>query len=144
MSESDGNDGPRLNKRGDARGMTEGSKTGQARKGETSKNPGGRPRGALNRSTRLAMIREVLGKMVIGNVDGKKKKITLTEGILWKLAQQALGGDKQAMGMILKLWEQSEEDFERERETVYPFDENDRKMIDNTYKRMMDCLDPFE
>jgi hypothetical protein len=83
------------------------------------------------------MIRKVLDQVITGIFDGKPAKKKLTEVLLLKLSKDALTGDKRAMGMMLKLWEESEESMEREREAEYPFrDEVDRQVIDDMYTRM--------
>jgi hypothetical protein len=117
-----------------ARGQSPSSAATRFKAGAPSPNPSGRPRGSPNRG---AIIRKVLDQVVTGEIGGQRKKLKLTEAVLLKLSQQALSGDKKAVGMVLALWKESEESMERERAAEYPFREDvDRQVIDEMYARM--------
>lgn len=106
----------------------------QFKSGGPSPNPKGRPLGSKNRN---ATIRTVLGKLVVGDVDGQQKKIPITEASLLRLAQKALTGDLAAIKMVMALWKEAEDALANEREAEYPFrDEIDRQVIDEIYTRM--------
>ena len=115
------------------RGKSEGSKRTQAKPGGPSLNPGGRPRGSENRNK---VIRDVLGKIVTGDMDGKKKRISITEASLLRLAQKAMTGDLKAIQMVLTLWKESEDSYAEGNSNQYPLSDADRAVIDEIYARM--------
>ncbi|MEJ0041254.1 MAG: DUF5681 domain-containing protein [Rhizomicrobium sp.] len=115
------------------RGRSPNSLATRFKKGARSPNPDGRPAGTPNRSS---ILRKVLEQFIVGDIGGQRKRIKLTEAVLLKLSQQALAGDKKAMGMVLDLWKESEEKMESEREAEYPFSEPDRTVIEEIYARM--------
>ncbi len=98
-----------------------------------SGHPQGRPKGSKNRHS---IIRKVLGQLVSGDLDGRKKKITVTEASLLRLSQKALNGETQAINTILALWKETEDALEAEHEAQYPFNDADRTVIDDVYARM--------
>lgn len=82
-------------------------KVGYGKPPETSKfqkgqsgNPSGRPRGSKN--TALA-IHRVLNRTVQATVDGKRRKVPLSEAVAMTLSQRALAGDQRAAVSLLKL-----------------------------------------
>lgn len=123
-------------KKTDGRGKSVGSKKTQFQPGEPPPKGSGRKKGTPNRST---IIREVLSKVVTGDVGGEKTKIKLTKGILLTLAKEALTGDLKAIQMMLALWKESEDEIAAERQAIYPFNESDRQMIEGIYARMKAC-----
>ena len=115
------------------RGKSEGSKRTQAKPGERSKNPTGRPPGSKNRN---AIIRAVLSQVVTADVGGAKKRITLTEASLLRLAQKAMAGDLQSINSVLRLWKESEDGFTSDGGGQYPMSDADKAVIEEIYARM--------
>jgi hypothetical protein len=120
------------------RGKSPGSEKTRFKEG-TSGNPGGRPQCSKNRS---AIIRKVLGQVVTGEVDGRKKKIALSEAILLRAARDALNGNAAAIKTVLMLWKESEDAAAAEFEAEYPYNEKDHQVIDECYARMKACEEP--
>ncbi len=115
-------------------GQNPNSKATRFPKGGSSPNPKGRPLGSKNRNS---TIRAVLGQLVGGDVDGQKKKITITEASLLKLSQKALSGHLPSIKLVLSLWKGAEDALAADREAEYPFKEAvDRQVIDEIYARM--------
>jgi hypothetical protein len=117
----------------DKRGKNPRSVTTQFKKGAPSPNPDGRPSGSPNRNK---VIREVLSKFVTGDMDGRKKKIAITEASLLRLSQKALAGELKAIQMVLALWKETEDAIAEQRGAQYPFNESDRSVIEEIYARM--------
>lgn len=115
------------------RGKSEGSAKTQFRKGGPSPHPAGRPKNSPNRNR---IIRKVLGQLVTGDVDGRRKKVPITEASLLRLSQAALKGDLKAIQMVLMLWKESEDAIADEREAEYPFTDADRTVIEDIYARL--------
>lgn len=107
----------------------------QFRPGQSG-NPKGRPKGSQNRHT---TIRKVLSQIVNADFGNKRKKISVSEASLQRLAQIALSGDRAAISNILALWKETEDTLAAERDSVYPFTEADREVIEAIYARMKAC-----
>jgi len=122
-------------KQDDKRGRSPGSAATHYKEGGSSANPKGRPKGSPSQK-RSDIIRKVLGQVVTGELDGRKKKIPLTEAALLRLAQMALQGNRAAIKDVLALWKESEDALEAEREAQYPFTDADRQVIEAVYTRM--------
>ena len=118
-------------KPGYRRGKSPGSRKTQIKPGER-RSPGRTP-GSPNRNS---IIRKVLDQIVTGDAAGKRRKVTVTEASLLRLAQTALKGDLAAIKLVLALWKESEDGIAREREREYPMSEADRDVIEEMYRRM--------
>lgn len=118
------------------RGKNPRSAAKRFKSGGPSANPKGRPKGSKNRNT---IIRKVLNQVVAGDIEGRQKRVTVTEASLLRLSQLALQGNLQAIHSILALWKESEDAIAAEREADYPYSEADRQVIDDVYARMKDC-----
>lgn len=118
----------------DKRGKNPSSAATRFRKGSPSPNPAGRPKGSKSRN---AVIRKVLDQVVTGDLDGKKKKIAVTEASLLRLSQLALKGDLRALNTILALWKESEDAMADAEDRQYPFSDADREVIEAIHARMI-------
>jgi len=123
----------------DGRGKSKGSMGSRFKKGRPSPNAKGRPKGSTNRH---ATILKVLNDVVSANLGGKKRNITVTEGALRRLAQEALNGKPAAISRVLELWKETEDAMQKSSEAKYPFNEADRQMIEDMYSRMQACKEP--
>jgi Family of unknown function (DUF5681) len=63
-----------------------------------SGNPRGRPKGSRNEST---MLRELLHRKINARDGGRSRKITILEGILLRITEDALKGDTKSAAFIL-------------------------------------------
>ena len=106
-----------------------------------SPNPDGRPKGSINRNT---IIRKVLSEQVSAELGGRKRKISVTEASLRKLAVEALKGDLKAIRDVLQLWKETEDAMNATLEAKYPFSDIDRQMIGEIHARMSACKPDFK
>ena len=74
-------------------------KHGRFKKGQSG-NPKGRPKGTRNLKTD---VQEILKSRVVVSKDGKPRKISTQEAMLWRLKEKALKGDLKALNMALTL-----------------------------------------
>ena len=126
-------------KKQDGRGKSPGSAKTQFPSGGPSANPLGRPKGSVNRAQ---MIARILGETVPAELGGRKRKISITEASIRRLAQLALKGDRNAIRDVLQLWKESEEAMTAASEATYPFADTDRAVIAEIYARMKACQEP--
>jgi hypothetical protein len=63
-----------------------------------SGNPKGRPRGAKNEST---ILREILARKIVNRSGDRVRRITVLEGILLRIADDALKGDIKSAAFLL-------------------------------------------
>lgn len=63
-----------------------------------SGNPKGRPKGAKSRET---ILREVANRKISIRQDGKIRKITFLEGIIYRIAEKSLQGDTKSAALLL-------------------------------------------
>jgi len=71
--------------------------SGQFRPGQSG-NPRGRPRGAKNEST---ILREILGRKIRHQTGDRARTISILEGILLRMADQALRGEIKSATFLL-------------------------------------------
>jgi Family of unknown function (DUF5681) len=121
-----------VSKKSTKRGKSPGSAATQFGEGRSG-NTKGRPKGSPNRN---AIIRKVLSQVVTGDVGGKKKKVTVTVASVLRLSQMALQGNIAAIKEVLRLWKESTDELEAERENQFPFGEADRNVIAAMHARM--------
>lgn len=65
-----------------------------------SGNPKGRPKGSRNFET---LFEEAMSSRLTVNRNGKRQKITTRQAVILKLAEQGLGGEKQALFKLVDL-----------------------------------------
>ena len=63
-----------------------------------SGNPRGRPQGSKNLQ---AALDDILNQRIVGHVNGRRRRMTIREAILTRLAQIAMGGDLKAAKLVL-------------------------------------------
>ena len=88
----------------DGRGLSEGSKANQFRKGDERQRPG-RPKGLRDRKKIIESIRDLT---VDANLNGRKRKIGTDTGILLAARAKALKGDPRAIEFLNGLFERIE------------------------------------
>lgn len=110
------------------------------KKGEPSRNPNGRPKGAKNLKT---VIKEVFGqKLKLQGDDGRWRTITLAAAIFEVQARQALEGDTRALGIIATLLGKYWNDEEVPEKTV-ELTAEERSILKNRLL-MLKLIDPDE
>lgn len=73
-------------------------------------------------------------------IDGKKRRITMAQAITMKLALRAAAGEAKATAEFLDWMDKIERRAEAARPSEYPFNDLDKKVIREIYKR----LRPYE
>ena len=94
-----------------------------------SGNPRGRPKGSGVRSA----VEKLLSQTVMATVDGRRRKVPLTEALVLQLAQRALAGDIAASREILKIAHQAPEEV--------PAETNAREKLTVLIRRFIDPRD---
>ncbi len=72
-----------------------------------SGNPRGRPRGSKNLKT---LLRDLAARRISVREDGKLRRMSLIEALLWLLARNGLQGDLRAVRMLLDAFANLEDD----------------------------------
>lgn len=83
---------------------------------------------------------EAAHSKVTVTIDGKKRKITMAQAITMKLALRAAAGEPKATTEFLDWMDKIERRAEAARPSEYPFNDLDKKVIREIYKR----LRPYE
>jgi hypothetical protein len=105
---------------------------GQFRKGDGRKRPG-RPKGSKNIAT---IVLEAAHAQIEVTIDGKRRKISKAQSAAIQLANAGATGNPKLLLKFLDLIDEIEARAAAARPSEYPFSDVDKKVIQETYKRL--------
>lgn len=104
-------------------------KSGQFQAGESG-NPKGRKKGSKNTKT---VVRETLNRRITVQTHEGRRRITIQQGVLWRLSDSALKDDHRSQKLLLDLAREfNNEDLEAQ---VKGVSADDSEILENYYQR---------
>jgi Family of unknown function (DUF5681) len=106
-----------------------------------SGNPRGRPKDTKGFGT---VLQDELKRRVAVTEDGRRKKITKREAVAKQLVNKAAAGDPKAIPVLLNATRPYETDVAADSIQTETMDEEDRLVMENIIKRILECNAPAQ